>query len=165
MANKNFYYEDLGRPIAPAADSFDPNILVEQPELTRVALPYRFHFLGGFPADIASQALFDVNNLFTGILMPANGSIVKASLKSTLDRAAGTLTAKPTVNGVETTEAGLILVLDGGTLNEATGEVVFGIPSLSFTAGQLIGVKLTSDAAWLPTTASIEVWLYVVFSS
>lgn len=92
----------------------------------------------------------------TGFVMPFPGSIIGISIASNDARTAGTLTVDVTKNGTVT---GLQAVLDGTntTTHYATQEAEADV----FDAGDLIGVKITTDGSWAPTTADIVVTVIV----
>lgn len=92
----------------------------------------------------------------TEYIMPFAGNIVGISLRSDLDRTAGTLTADATINGTVT---GVQAVLNATTVNNAHARN--GRDNDAFTAGQRIGVKLTT-ASWTPITADIVVAVWVL---
>ena len=80
------------------------------------------------------------------------GSVTGVAVKSNAARAAGTLTVEVTKNG---TGIGLTAVLDGtNTTFKATTQAK---DSDAFVAGDELGVTITTDAGWLPTTADIRV--------
>lgn len=96
----------------------------------------------------------------TEITMPADGYVVGIAVRSNEARTAGTLTVDATINGTVT---GLTAVLDG--TNTQTKTTRQSNSADKFTAGQRIGVKLTTDAGWLPVTADIDVTVLVVYNT
>ncbi len=85
------------------------------------------------------------------------GSITGIVVRSNAARAAGTLTVEALINGAGT---GLTAVLDGtNTTAKATTQVT-GLDT--YAAAAELGVRLTTDAGWLPVTADIVVELEVV---
>lgn len=81
-----------------------------------------------------------------------SGSIVGVAVVSNAARAAGTLTIDVLLDGVA---IGLQAVLDG---TNTTTHIVTQAEGLdTFIAGQSIGARITTDAAWLPITADIIV--------
>ena len=109
----------------------------------------------------ASQAAV-VLNMGTGrteVPIPAEGYVTGIVVFSNEARVTGTLTVDATINGTVT---GLTAVLDGtNTTTKATRQ---GNTADKFTAGQRIGVKITTDVAWLPITADITVVVYVTLN-
>lgn len=84
------------------------------------------------------------------------GSVTGVYVKSNAARAAGTLTVEVTKNGVG---IGLTAILDGtNTTFKATTQAK---DSDAFAAGDEIGVIITTDGAWSPTTADIRVGVEV----
>ena len=73
------------------------------------------------------------------------GSVVSLAIRATAARTAGTLTCTVTKNGVATA---LTAVLDG--TNPQTKVTLSAIGSITFVAGDRIGVTLATDSAWLP---------------
>ena len=80
------------------------------------------------------------------------GSVIGIAVYSNEARTAGTLTVDATIDGTKT---GLTAVLDG--TNPSTKVTTQGKDTDAFTAGQRIGVKLTTDGTWAPVTADITV--------
>ncbi len=84
------------------------------------------------------------------------GSITGVVVRSAGARSAGTLTVEPTINGTGT---GLTAVLNASnTTAKATTQ-----PACldAFVAGDALGVKITTDGSWAPTTADITVLIEV----
>lgn len=109
----------------------------------------------------ASQSNVDLNllgsstNLF--LVVPFAGNIVSMSLASNAARSGGTLTVKPTINGAESTTLSAVL-------NAATTTTTYSVQvpdGDAFFAGDLIGVSVTTDGSWAPTTADIVVTLFI----
>lgn len=78
------------------------------------------------------------------------GSIIGIAVYSNEARTAGTLTVDATIDGSVT---GLQAVLD--VTNTQTHTATQARAADAFTAGQRIGIKITTDAGWLPVTADI----------
>lgn len=96
-------------------------------------------------------------NSRTEVPMPSPGHLVGIVVYSNAARAGGTLTVDATINGTVT---GLTAVLDGtNTQTKATRQAQ---NTDKYTIGQRLGVKITTDSGWLPTTADIDVALLVV---
>lgn len=93
----------------------------------------------------------------TEVTMPRGGHVVGISIRSNAARSAGTLTVEPTING---TKVGLQGVLNGTDTQTDTARQDPGVDT--FTAGQRIGVKLTTDGSWAPTTADVDVAVEVI---
>ena len=86
------------------------------------------------------------------------GSVTGIVVYSNAARLAGTLTVDVTINGVVT---GLTAVIDGTNTTVKATTQAQGLDK--FTAGQRIGVKITTDVAWLPITADIQAEVEVVY--
>lgn len=87
-----------------------------------------------------------------GFPMPRAGSVTGVAVYSNEARTADSLTVDVTIDGTAT---GLQAVLDdtNTTHHEATQAKDLD----TFTAGQLIGVKITTGGSWTPETADITV--------
>jgi len=94
----------------------------------------------------------------TEYTLPYDGSIVAISIASNAARTGGTLTVKPTVNGVEQT---LAATLDA--TNTTYHYATQAKDAETFSAGDRLGVKITTDATWAPTTADIVVTVVIEF--
>ena len=125
----------------------------------------KFVFFGGFAAGQTDVEVFDAEGVRQQVPMPSAGSIVKTALYSDSARTAGTLTAEPTIEGTKVTENGLDTTLDGTTTNDDVAEIAPGTANLTFTAGQKIGIMLTSDGSWANASGDIVIDVYVVFDS
>jgi len=92
----------------------------------------------------------------TGIPAIRAGSIIGISVTSNEARSAGVLTVDATIAGSVT---GLQAVLDDNPTTQAV--TTQAKDADTFTAGQLLGIKITTDGDWAPTTADITCWLLV----
>lgn len=93
----------------------------------------------------------------TEYAMPCQFDIVGISVRSSAARTAGTLTVDATVNGTAT---GLQAVLNA--TNTQTAYSTQRRESDTGSAGDRVGVKITTDASWAPTTADIIVVVWVL---
>ena len=92
----------------------------------------------------------------TEYVMPYAGSIIGISIAANAARSAGTLTVDATIDGSVT---GLQAILNASNTQYHYGTQAKD--SDAFTAGQRVGVKITTDASWAPTTADIVVTIFV----
>lgn len=110
----------------------------------------------------ASQAALAItlanDAVLTEIVMPRAGSIVGIACFSNAARTAGDATFDATINGTVT---GLTAVLDATNTTTHTRQQAAGLDR--FTAGQRIGVKLTTPAGWTPITADAIATVLVIF--
>lgn len=104
--------------------------------------------------DVALNVLGQAGN--AAYYMPHYGSITAISVRSNDARTAGTLTVDATIAGTKT---GLQAVLDGTNTSYHSAAQAQGTDR--FSAGSDIGVKITTDAGWLPETADIVVVIIV----
>jgi len=88
----------------------------------------------------------------TEILLPYAGSVLAIAVASNDARTAGTLTVDATINGTAT---GLQAVLDAS--NTTYHCATQAKDSDTFSAGDRLGVEITTDGSWAPTTANIVV--------
>lgn len=121
-------------------------------------LPHMF-MQDNVAASQAAVALALAGALPVEIEMPWAGSVVGVSVLSNDSRTAGTLTVDATINGAVT---GLQAVLDGTNPDHHSASQA--IDADAFVVGDRIGVKITTDAGWLPVTADIVVVVYVSFN-
>lgn len=75
------------------------------------------------------------------------GTVIGLNVASETARSAGTITASVTINGSKI--SGHDAVIDA---SNTTGEHVDVTSGNTYVAGDLIGIKFTSDAGWLPVT-------------
>lgn len=90
--------------------------------------------------------------------LPFDGAIVRIQINANANRTAGTLTVTPTVNGTEQTLSARLDadVTQRDIQTQATQSEPMG------AIGRRLGVKITTDAGWLPTTADILVTVWVL---
>lgn len=89
--------------------------------------------------------------------IPWAGSIVGLSVAVEAARTAGTLTLNPTINGTATAQS---VVIDDDPTTYNTAQYARG--AYPITAGQRVGMKMTTDADWAAgTTPSVVGWVFV----
>ena len=91
-----------------------------------------------------------------GVVVPWAGSVIGISVHSNAACTSGTLTADATINGTAT---GLQAALDK-TTHTVTMYNSQAIDADSFSAGDVVGVKVTTTSVWAPTTADVEVTVF-----
>lgn len=98
-------------------------------------------------------------NLSDGYTMPFPFEItgVSARVSTAHARTAGTLTVEPLLNGVAT---GLTASLNA-TNTEGNSAILPRSSKAGVTNGK-VGCRITTDAAWLPITADVEVTVWVL---
>lgn len=107
------------------------------------------------PVSQASVAL-KLNADNAEIVLPYAGSIMAISVAATEARSAGTLTVKPTING---TEKAISAVLNA--TNTQFKHTTQAKDTETFVAGDRLGVKITTDSTWAPTTSDIIVTIWL----
>ena len=90
---------------------------------------------------------------FKTILIPFTGSVIGIAVLSNDACTSGTLTADVTIDGSVT---GLTGILDSVT-NTTNISTVQAVDADVITAGQTIGVKVTTTGTWAPTSADVSV--------
>ena len=95
---------------------------------------------------------------FAAIPMPLAGSVIGISVYSNDACTSGSLTADATIN---TTATGLQAVLNDTVTTTAV--TMQANDADTFTAGQLLGVKVTTTSPWVPTTADAIVVVWVEY--
>lgn len=118
-----------------------------------------YQFMQSNVAASQSAVALDVLGLSgnTEYTMELEGSVIGISIASNDARTAGILTADVTINGTAT---GLQAVLDG---TNTTYHYVTQIPETdTFSAGDRLGVDITTDGSWAPETADIVVTVIVL---
>lgn len=112
-------------------------------------------FQNAVPASQAATQIPLIGGGRSFVIPVRGGSITGISISSTAAASAGSLTAEVTLgNGTGT---GLTAVLNTTFPNLATSTQATGLDP--FTAGQFIGVKITTDATWAPLTGDITVFV------
>lgn len=100
-----------------------------------------------------------VSTNFDDLKMIRAGSIVGFATRLTANVAAGTLTVEITKNGAALTTPFTIVHTAGGNPGGGVGTQAVGVST--YVAGDLIGVRLTTDAGFLPITTDLEAWVEV----
>ena len=139
------------------------NDVLTNGEKDRVPVPVNFAYRGGFAASQTDVQVFEVSGALQQIVMPAAGSVVKSSIQLSASVSGGTLTAKPAKNGGAFAGTGLNLAITSGDYLYA--ETAVDTTGLTFSAGDKLGVLLTSNGAFAPTSADVQILLYVVFNT
>ncbi len=96
-----------------------------------------------------------VSTNFDDVRMMRAGFLVGIGARVTEPITAGTLLVEATINGVIV--GGAVL-----TVSNPPGQTLAAIGAVPYVAGDLIGMKYTTDVAFLPTTTDVEAWLEAV---
>jgi hypothetical protein len=110
--------------------------------------------------DVDLGALLSVN--YDTIKMIRAGSIVGLSTRFTeaiTDANAGSAVVTVTVNGV----AGALSLSHSSGSNPNGGEAIQAAGTDTFTAGDLVGIQITTLGTFAPTTTDLEAWLDMEF--
>jgi hypothetical protein len=154
---------ELGTDPAGAAADVKTFLQQEHTTLGKHTLKVPHNFYQDNVAASQSAVALTVVGPATGIdiEMPWAGSIVGISAQVVLAeaRTAGTLTVDATVNGVA---SGLQAVLNGSNTQHHAATQAIDVDT--FSAGDRIGVDITTDAGWLPVSADLLVIVYVSFN-
>lgn len=92
----------------------------------------------------------------TEIVLPRKGSVTGISIASNEARTGGSLTVDVLINGAAT---GLQAILDATNTQYHFATQVGEVDT--FVAGDRLGVAITTDAGWLPTTADVVICMLV----
>lgn len=105
------------------------------------------------------QLLLAGSGVGDGVVMPANGYVI--GLTGTLSAAAsaGSLTVGVTIDGTEVA----VTTQTVTTGQEIRAQFTTGGDKVRFSAGQQLGVEITTDGSWNGTTADLDVQIWVVF--
>ncbi len=95
------------------------------------------------------------------------GWIVGVRMNMTANKTAGVFTVTPTINGTALTTAGgapgaLVAAAVANTTKTLNVNVDAGYSGCTFKAGDLIGLKYTTDGSYTPTTNDVLFWVDVV---
>ena len=153
--------QEAGLDASTAITASNPPLTLSDRALLPV--PVKYAYLGGIAISQTDTEAYEVNGVFQRIVMPFAGSIVRTTLQASAARSAGTLTAEPTINGTKAVANDLDLALDGTNAQKHYASVAPNTTNLKFVAGDELGVKLTTDGDWAPTTSDIEFTMFVVF--
>lgn len=95
------------------------------------------------------------NQSIAGVIMPFDGEIVAISYLLSAAGSAGTLTIGPTIGGTE--DANLTQTVTTAT----SGYAKVPRTTIPVSAGDEIGVEITTDASWNGTSSDLAVWVWV----
>ena len=101
-------------------------------------------------------AIGEASQAVTGYTMPFDGEIVAICADLSAAATAGSLTVGPTVGGTEKTDPTLSITTETTKRDKALRSVA------AFSAGDILGAEITSDASWDGTTADLAVTVYVL---
>lgn len=102
----------------------------------------------------------------TSVVAQFAGSIVGVRLNSTANKTAGAASVTPTINGTAiSTPASLVAVAWVNATLKINKQVDAQQVGARFNAGDLIGVKITTDGSYAPTTNDVEVIVDVVYEN
>jgi hypothetical protein len=104
-------------------------------------------------AAVALSAMVSIN--FDDIKMIRAGSIVGLATRFTEAITAGQATVIVTKNGVATA----LQVVHTNAANQTGGIATAAIAAITYVAGDLIGMTITTNGAFLPLTTDVEAWL------
>jgi hypothetical protein len=91
-----------------------------------------------------------------GIVMPYDGSVFAIAASFSGNVTAGSFTAMLSVNG--TAKATCVVVITTGS----KGYAIFEAGQFPFSAGDVVGVQITTNGSYAPTTLDLAVDLYIV---
>lgn len=104
-----------------------------------------------------AAATVDDQNAADGYVIPWEFEVVGISVRSSAARTAGTLTVEAMIDGAAT---GLTAVLNATDTQSAKGTQVRG-SDVGPATGR-VGARITTDAAWAPVTADVNVTVWVI---
>jgi len=110
------------------------------------------------------DSLTDENAVIAGtnneeMPVPRAGSLVGISARANVAITAGTITIEPTINGSEVSPSDLDLSLDSGNRQDYA-TVAAGTTGFTFSAGNFLGMHMTTDSSVEPNTVDIVITLY-----
>jgi hypothetical protein len=102
----------------------------------------------------------------TGVPALLAGSIVGITVIMTANKTAGAMSYTPTINGTAiTTPASLVAVAMANATKQINVAVDAQQAGARFKAGDLLGVKITTDGSYAPTTNDVFVLLHVMYEA
>lgn len=109
-------------------------------------------------ASVTDQQLTVGGSVTRYVLLPYDAEIVAINVASSVNRTGGTLTVKPSVEGVTKT---MSAVLNAAVINLQT---TVQPPGTETMAGihRRIGAMVTTDGSWTPTTNDISVTVFLI---
>lgn len=131
-------------------------------QMTRELAKYQVVPFTFFQANVAASqtavALKDGTNQVTGLTMPFAGEILAVAANLSSAATAGTLTASATIGG--TADADTATAITTETAKATTVPRTKAV----LNAGDLLGVKITTNSGWDGTTSDLVVTVYVALS-
>lgn len=113
-------------------------------------------FQANVPASQTDVQLLDASNQVVGLTVPFNGELIAIVADTSVAATAGSLTISVTVNTVK--NANYVATITTGT----TTSLKVQRNKVRVLAGDRVGVRITTNAAWNGTTADLVVGLYML---
>lgn len=119
---------------------------------------------GFYDTDVAAsqtnvQLLLAGSGAGDGVVMPCDGYVIGITGSLSAAASAGSLTVGVSIDGTEDADTTQTIT----TAQEIRALFSTTAEKVRFTAGQQVGVEITTDGDWNATTADLDVQLWVVF--
>lgn len=131
-------------------------------QLTRELAKYQVVPFTFFQANVADSqsavALKEGTNQVTGITMPFAGEVLAVAANLSAAGTAGTLSVSATVGGTADADTAVAIT------TQTAKTTLVPRTKAAFNAGDVLGVKVTTNADWDGTTADLVVTVYVALA-
>ena len=143
-----------------ASGVIDASFLPPGPAAAQL-IKFDFAFHGTFSPSQTNIEIYDSRGITKRQTVQYSSSIVSVVFQSGSAVTAGTITAKPTINGTPVSPANLDTVLNTtDTLTKYT-TVAGSTSGFILTAGQQVGIVLTSDGTFANSGADLQISVYL----
>lgn len=146
---------DFSSILANLYDAATKTIKVSGLKRSSSNIPIQFQEIN-VAASLTNKQVYRTGGATTFFRAPSDGSITIISASLSAARSAGTLTIEPSINGTAVTSAALDLTINSA-VDGASAVVSPNTTNLTVTAGQKIGIQITTDGSWAPVTADLDV--------
>ena len=123
---------------------------------------FEYVYYGGFEATQTDIEIYESSGILKRIHAPNNGSLISCVIETSSPRVNGTLTGKPTIDGIKVSSE--LLTVDINNINTIYDKKYIAVDNILFLQGDDIGFMMTSDGSWDPTNTNIVIRIGVSYN-
>lgn len=145
------------------------NVVVDSTMLSHISNdmcygPHIFTYLGEVPIDLTDEQLYEPSGTVNYFIAEKDGSFVHHQGSFSDDVTTGTASAKLSINGTAVTSSVLDLDFDNVETNDLYASTVENTVDLTFSAGDQLGIQLTTDSSFDASEASYKGSFAVIYN-
>ena len=126
--------------------------------------PHIFTYLGEVPIDLTDEQLYEPSGTVNYFIAEKDGSFVHHQGSFSDDVTAGTASARLSINGTAVTSSVLDLDFDNVETNDLYASTVENTVDLTFSAGDQLGIQLTTDSSFDASEASYKGSFAIIYN-